>query len=581
MMRGMKMKYRKVSALIAAACAFSLTLAGCGSSSSSDSEKDDGKLMTVDVFDQPANYAGIQKGWWAKIIKDRFNIRLNIVAPQVAGGGGDQLFDTRSAAGNLGDIIITNTDNGRLSKLVKSGLVADMSPYMSGMKWLNKYKGSADALSKLVKRKGVWGFASNVANDPPAKPSEGSEPTAAPYILWNYYREIGYPAIPNMDAFLTVLKQMQDVARKETGKKVYALSLFKDWDNYAMNNASSIAGWFGYWAQGSAYAKADGSDKQTVLTKDGIYQKTLAWLQKANAMGLVDPDSTTQTWDQLGTKVQDGRVLVSIWRYLGKPRMNTPENKKKGIGYMLAPLQTMHVCSQGFTPNGNIAQAICIGSKAKNKQRLVKFINWLYSPEGVNDSVGYGGGVKGLQWKLNKKGQPEFTKWGYIQANDSSNPNRMTPKGYGTGPWSKGVCQLNFTSVNPWSTNPETGESYSAQLWTTELNRTDPLLEDWRKHMDNAKTDIDYLEKTHRIDIQPGVSYAAPDEDSQISALRSQVKTIVVSGSWKAAFAKSDADYNNEINNMIKNGNGLGFSKLQKIDYKIIDQRVALQKDVK
>lgn len=576
------MKARRLGAIVAALCAASMALTGCGSSTgSSATDADDGKLMTVDVFDSPANYAGIQKGWWAKIIKDRFNIRLNIIAPQVSGGG-ETLFDTRSAAGNLGDIIITNTDNGRLAKLVKSHLIADMTPYLSGMKWLNRYKGSAKALESLAGKKGVWGYASQVASGvKPTQPSEGAEPNAAPYIRWDYYREIGYPAIPDMDSFLNVLKQMQDRARQDTGKKVYALSLFKDWDGAAMNNASSIAGWFGYWAQGSAFAKADGSDKQTVLTKKGIYQKILAWLQKANSMGLVDPDSTTQTWDQLGSKVQDGKVLVSIWRYLGKPRMNTPSNKKKGIGFMIAPLQTMHVYSAGFTPNGIISQAICLGAKAKNKRRLVKFINWLYSPEGVNDSVGYAGGIKGLVWKLNKKGQPEFTHWGYIASNDSSNPNRMTPKGYGTGPWREGVCQLNFTSVNPWSINPDTGEAYSAQLWTTELKRTDPLLEDWSKHMLGAKTDIQYLEKAHKIDVQPGVSFAAPEEDSQISAVRSQINNTIVSASWKSVFAKSKSAFNSEINKMIENGNGLGFPNIQKVDYQVIDDHVALQNKLK
>ena len=36
--------------------------------------------MTVEVFDQLANYQGEQKGWFAKVIKDKFNIKLNIVA---------------------------------------------------------------------------------------------------------------------------------------------------------------------------------------------------------------------------------------------------------------------------------------------------------------------------------------------------------------------------------------------------------------------------------------------------------------------------------------------------------------------
>ncbi len=52
-----------------------------------------------------------------RIVKDKFNMELNIIAPNVAGGG-DTLFQTRSAAGDLGDLILTNADGGRLQNLV-------------------------------------------------------------------------------------------------------------------------------------------------------------------------------------------------------------------------------------------------------------------------------------------------------------------------------------------------------------------------------------------------------------------------------------------------------------------------------
>ena len=42
--------------------------------------------LTIDIYDAAANYHGIQTGWFAKVVKDRFNIELNIIAPQVIGG---------------------------------------------------------------------------------------------------------------------------------------------------------------------------------------------------------------------------------------------------------------------------------------------------------------------------------------------------------------------------------------------------------------------------------------------------------------------------------------------------------------
>src|SRR5664279_675765 len=37
--------------------------------------------ITIDVFDGLANQMGTQPGWFAKIVKDKFNLKLNIIAP--------------------------------------------------------------------------------------------------------------------------------------------------------------------------------------------------------------------------------------------------------------------------------------------------------------------------------------------------------------------------------------------------------------------------------------------------------------------------------------------------------------------
>ena len=137
---------------------------------------------------------------------------------------------------------------------------------------------------------------------------------------------------------------MQDRARQDTGKDdIYAMSLFKDRDGDVMQNAASICSWFGYTNQGSVFISADGKDVQPATKEGGIYQQALEFLNKAESMGLVDPDSTTQDWDTMRTKVTNGKTMLSIWSWLGKPRMNSDENKAKGIGFMLAPLENMKV----------------------------------------------------------------------------------------------------------------------------------------------------------------------------------------------------------------------------------------------
>lgn len=564
------MKKKKLAFVVTAFAAIALALSGCGSNSketSSKEEKDDGKLMTIDVYDDLANYQGKAKGWFAKIVKDKFNIEMNMIAPNVAGGG-STLYDTRTAAGNLGDIIITGSENGRAKKLVKANLLTDMTPYMKGMKYIKKYSGATDALTKLVGKDGIWGVPGSVSSESPTSPSEGTEPTFGPYLRWEYYKELGYPEIDTLEDLIPVLKDMQALARKENpGKKIYALSLFKDWDGNMMNNAKQPTCYYGYDELGFVLAKADGKDYQGITDSDGEYVRVLRFFNKAKQAGLVDPESSTQNYDTMYSKFQNGLALFSFWPWLGQAAYNTNEHKSQGKGFMVAPIKDMKVFSYGNTTNGTHT-FIGIGSKAKNKQRLVKFINWLYSPEGVlaaGAQTGGTSGPEGLTWEM-KDDEPVLTDFGkkvFLEG------GAQVPKKWGSGDYTDGVSPLNYPAVSPNDTNPENGFSYSYTLWPSVLKlERSALDEDWSKHMGGATTTMEYLQKNDKLLVAPGASYVTPEEDSEISSLRGQVKTQIVNESWKMTMADSDAKFNSILADMQKNVDGLGYKKVLKVDMK-------------
>lgn len=570
------MKLTKLTAAIGVVTAVSCALAGCGSSNGAADKSDDGKMMTVDVYDDLANYQGIQKGWFAKIVKDKFNMKLNIIAPNVAGGG-STLFDTRSAAGNLGDIIITGMGNGRARKLIKSGLVADMTPYLDGMTYIKKYKGATDNLNKIAGQKsGVWGVPGSVSSRKPTSPSEGLEPTFGPYLRWDYYKKIGYPKIHTLDDLVPVLAAMQKEARKETGNnKIYAMSLFKDWDGNMMNNAKQPTCYYGFDEMGFVLARNDGSAYEPVTQKGGIYEQALRFFQKANAAGIVDPESSTQNYDTMYAKYQQGNILFSFWPWLGQAAYNTTAHKNAGKGFMLADIDNMKIFSYGSTPNGGTT-AIYLGAKAKNKQRLVKFINWLYSPEGVYDSSSDTQGApgpKGLTWKM-EGDQPVLTDFGSkVLQGESEN----VPASWGGGSYKDGIAALNYPAVLLQDIDPSTKQAYNAKEWPSELKKnTDALTVDWKKHMNNASSTMQWLEDHDKLAVAPGASYITPDEDSMVSAIRGQVKTVVVSQSWKAALAPNDAEFNKDLETMRTKVDGLNYKKVLDFDMKCAkDQNAA------
>ncbi len=154
------------------------------------------------------------------------------------------------------------------------------------------------------------------------------------------------------------------VPTSDSGKPTYALSFFKEWDGNMMNNAKQPTCYYGYDELGFVLAKADGSDYQDITDSDSMYMQVLEFFYKANQMGLVDPESTTQNYDTMYSKYQDGQILFSFWPWLGQAAYNTPEHKAEGKGFMLADIEDMQIFSYGCVPNGNAKNCIMIGSKA-------------------------------------------------------------------------------------------------------------------------------------------------------------------------------------------------------------------------
>lgn len=565
---------RKVTAAAALTLAAAMTLTGC-SSSGDDTAMDDGSLLTIDVYDDFANYQGVQSGWFGELVKEKFNIELNIIAPNV---GGTELFDTRSAAGDLGDLVLVNASNHSVADLITAGLIEEMTPYLDGMDSIEKWTSAIESLNEQIGQEdGVWGIPSSVSSSAPTDPSEGNEPTYGPYIRWDYYAEIGYPEIPDLDALLDVLEQMQSAARADTGNNdIYALSLFKDWDDNMMNNAKQPTCFYGYDELGFVLAKADGSDFQSVTQEDGIYERVLRFFNEAYQRGLVDPESSTQDYDTMYAKYQEGEVLFSFWPWLGQAAYNTDEHKEAGEGFMIAPLEDMQIFSYGASPNGS-NYVMALGSNADSPERVVEFIDWLYSSEGIYASSAQtsgSAGPEGMTWEM-VDGEPVLTDLG-DQAFYGS--DATVPDEYGGGTYADGISALNFVTEVVTDIDEETGYTYSAELWpsTIENHQNTALDQDWSEHMGGYSTTMEYLEANDMLLVAPGAGYIVPDDDSVTATIRGQIKTEIQNSSWQAVFASSDDEFESILDQMRATVDGLGMEDVLEVDMQnAADQQTA------
>lgn len=538
------------------------------------------KFITVDVFSNQSNYQGIQSGWFAKVVKDKFNMELNIISPNISGGG-DTLFQTRSATGDLGDLIMIGSENGRIADMVKAGLLLDLTDMIKTRTNVNQYQDAIKKLVDLSETDKVYGIPSEVSSQLATAPGDAPTLTFGAYTRWDYYQAIGSPKISTLEDLLPMLKTMQDTyPTSDSGKKAYALSFFKDWDGNMMNLAKQPTCLYGYDEVGFVLSKADGTDDQSIIDSDSQYMRVLKFYFDANQMGLVDPESSTQNYDTLFAKYQDGAVLYSPWPWLGQSAYNTDANKAAGKGFMVIPIEDQKVFSYGCNPTGK-SYFIGIGTKAEDPERMMDFIDWLYSPEGIEMNCPQNAGaagIEGLTWEL-KDGKPVLTDFGKQAFMDDA----TMPEEYGGGSFEKGISQLGFKPVLISDINPKTGSPYVYTLWDSVLaeNNT-PLDQSWQDANGGAKNVAELFTKTNQILIANGTNYVVKEQGSQIEALRNQCKAIIVEDSWKMIFAKDEEEFYKLQKHMQETVKGLGYDEVLAFDMKCAkEQSTARQEAAK
>lgn len=536
------------------------------------------EFITVDVYDEFANYQGIQSGWFAKAVKDRFNMELNIIAPNVTGGG-DTLYQTRAATGDLGDLILINTANGKLNELVEGGLVLDCTELMKGKDIMEHYGAAVEKTNELVEAEGIYGFPNSISSRPAAVSSEGRDPTFGVYVRWDYYKKAGYPKMDDLDALLDVLDKMQSLARKEEGADdIYAISLFKDWDDNMMNNAKQIVCMYGYDEQGFVLSRADGSDYEDIMDEDSHYIRALRFLNAANKRGLVDQESPSQDYDAWITKYQSGKTLSSPWPWVGQSAFDTAENRADGKGFRMAAVEDMKILSYGCWPEGESKRVIAIGAGAADSRRMADFIDWLYSPEGfeINGQTNGAAGPEGLTWELGEDGQPVLTDFG-----KKALPGAQVevPEEYGGGTWGSGISALNFKTINHTETDPNTGCPYDYLSWESTIEENKCALdEDWTERM-GADTAMEYLEKKDMLLVAPGANYSTPAEDANIVTMRSRCKSAVIDGSWQMIFEDAEK-FDGMLTELRRTLKGLGYDDVVKVDFDNAKAETAAREEV-
>lgn len=552
------MKYRKMLIFVLLASLF-FGLVGCGNDS-----------IQLTVYSQLANYSGKMTGWFAQIMKEKFNVEMTIV-PDTEG-----VYDTRMESGNLGDIVVWGGDGEQYLNAVKAGLLFDWEE--DGL--LDEYgpyikEHMSLALEKNRKLSGgtVYGFGHNVATT-----TEDHESFFYTWdIRWDLYDKLGRPEINDLDDYFDLLVAMKELEPvDDIGNPTYAVTLWPDWDGDMVMYVKAMAtAYYGYDELGIGLYDPDTGNYYGALDENSPYIEMLAFFNKLYRAGLLDPDSMTNTFDNMISKVKNGGTFFSIFNYAGSIAFNTPENlEAEKMMLPLVPKEARPIVYGMNVLGGN--RIWSIGAKTQYPELCMEIINWLATPEGRMISE-YG--PKGITWDYDEERNTYFTELGRLMR-DNQDTSFPEETGY-YGTFRDGAFQINNTTWSLDAINPDSnGERYHWDFWKS--NQTEPRNEieaKWREFT-NSVNPQDYMEKTN-YRISPGSSYSIGVRSSELKVKWEQVTETIKTLSWRAMYAGSIGEFNVLIRQMRNNANDYGYAECLAWAQEQAQIRYALEQEVK
>ena len=523
-------------------------LSGCGS------KKDE--VITLDVYSQLANYSGMQTGWIADILEEKFKVKLNII-PEGSG-----VYETRMESGNLGDIVVWANDSDKYPSAVKAGLlydwneddlVGEFGPYIKE-NMQDALRKNQELTSTITEGASdtLYGFGHNVATS-----SEDHESFFYTWdIRWDLYKELGYPEINNLEDYEQLLKDMVRLCPKDdSGNKTYAVSLWTEWDDAMVMYVKSMAtAYYGYDELGIGLYDTQTGEYHDALEENGPYLTMLKFFNNLYQDGLVDPDSMTQTYDKMIEKVQNGGTMFSIFNYFGYIAYNKPAHTKEGKGmFPMKPKEATPIVYGMNTAGGD--RVWTIGAKSEYPELCMEVINYFCTPEG---RMTMDHGPKGVTWDYDEEGNTYFTELGA-----TCNKNKKTKMGdpY-KGSFQDGTLQIVNTTWSIDASNPDSnGETYNHENWKSNITEAKSDIEqDWRDKT-NAKSINEYMENSGEFVVAPGTSFSKSQKENEFKTTWSQVTDELKNGSWRAMYAESDKEYDKIVADMIKKCNSYGYDE--------------------
>ncbi|TBL80793.1 extracellular solute-binding protein [Paenibacillus thalictri] len=424
---------RNKGGYISAGCAVMLlgtTLAGCGGGTSSDKPAAGNKAaggaqaekplsITWMRFEHPTQ-ALLSDSVVVKEVLKRKNVKLELQStPQ---SNYDDKKKTLIATNTLPDVLLVKQDD--ITNFADTGIFLDLTPYLDKMPNFKKAIADNPEINKTKVEGKLYGF-------PLAQRVATSQSGLVPVIRVDLLKKLNIPTPATYEELYQAMKKLKEAYPNSYPFTSRAANGLTGTENLV--NAVAFA-------FGSGYTNINGT-KVYFEPKDNKYKfgpfspefkDAITYLHKLYKEKLLDPDYTTATSQIWQEKLSSGKSFyyqdntgfgANFNQALQKvdkdakfdllPILASDKGVKRGLMYQL----------------DHLAESYVVSAKVKNPEKIVEFIDWMYSEEGIRLTSW---GVEGEHYTM-ENGKAKLKDELYNQFKDKNDPYSAIKSMLGSG----------------------------------------------------------------------------------------------------------------------------------------------------
>jgi len=516
--------------------------------------------ITLTMYSQLANFGGEQGGWFAKELKDRFNVTLKIVSQNM-----DQnAWTSGVSAGELGDIVCLGNTGEDLLTALKADLLLDWSeldltPYTNITTYLPKAIQKISDFCKENGYEGDYGFAYAVAVEDGAW-AELTDPTYALQIRFDAWEKAGKPELKTLEDLPAFLKALQEaVPTTADGQKVYAYGGFPDWEDCVMKFTWDLMTYYGY--QEYDFMGVNYATREVVnpLEEGSLYYRALKVNNQLYREGLFDPESSSQDFNTYSSKLSAGRYLMAMWGWI-IGNYNSADKAANKDGFTTFMFEDSAPAMQTLSTSGSSDRMWALGANTQYADRCLEIIDWLCSEEGI---IIQNYGPKGLTWDYGEDGVPYMTEFGWQCQEDRE--NTQMPAEYGGGTYMDGESKINHETIRTEQLVPGKTYSYSNKGWPCYAEHyATALSKAWaEEYADGATSGVDLYRKTGKVSVvsPAAIAYTKASPSDEYQQKRALFAPEMKEGSWKCVYSETEEKFEENWKSMVEKCKNNGYDE--------------------